>query len=76
MTTIERKIYNDIIKMIKDNLEILIRNNNHYLNYFKDYCRHTKIKDLPLDQSQLTMLTMDVLTALLNADFLYDFREL
>ena len=76
MTIVEKKIYNDILKMIKDNLKLLIINDNHYLKYFKEYCNSTKLKNLPISQEHLTILTEDALDALLRTEFLYDFRNI
>ena len=38
MNNIEEKIYEDILTMIKDNLQILIYNHDSCLYHFNDYC--------------------------------------
>lgn len=75
MSDIEEKVFNDILKLIKDNLQLLIQNHDLCLTYLIDYCNKLDIADLPLDQMVLTKFTEDALYALLNAKFLYDFRE-
>lgn len=75
MSDIEEKIFNDILTLITDNLRILIQNKDTCLYYFTNYCEQIDESDLPLDQSTLTKFTEDALYALLNASFLYDFRD-
>lgn len=75
MSDVEEKVFNDILCLIKDNLQLLIRNRDSCLSYLLDYCDKLDICDLPIDQLVLTKFTEDSLYALLNADFLYDFRE-
>lgn len=75
MSYVEERIVKDIIKMIKDNLKILIKNEDDCLYYMKDYCENLIEEDLPIDPVVLTKFTEDALYALLNADFLYDFRD-
>lgn len=75
MSDIEEYICNDIIVMIKDNLHLLIRNKDSCLTYLIDYCNKLDICDLPIDQEMLIKFTEDALYALINANFLYDFRE-
>lgn len=80
MTDIQDKIYNDILTMIKDNLEILIRNNDSCLYRLNKYCSDLididKIDNICIDQKLLTLFTEESLYALLNANFLYDFRDI
>lgn len=75
MTDIEEKIFNDILVIIKDNLQLLINNRTSSLYYYFDYCNNHKSIDLPVNQEVITKLTEESLFALLNANFLYDFRE-
>ena len=76
MSDIENILMNDILTIIRDNLRILIRNNDSCLFDFKNYCKNNDFKKTPIDQVLLTKFTEDSLYALLNADFLYDFRDI
>ena len=80
MSEIQEIIYNDILKLIKDNLRILIYNHDSCLYRFNDYCENMediiKGKNISIDQRLLTIFTEESLYALLNADFLYDYREI
>ena len=76
MTDIEEKIFNDILTIIKDNLQLLINNRDSCLYHFFAYCNNHKEKDLPIMQEEITIFTEEALYALLNANFLYDFREI
>ena len=71
MSKIEEKLLNEIINLIKDNLQELIKSNDLCLYYFKIYCSHLEENDFPINKEYLNMLTEDSLYALLNADFLY-----
>ena len=72
----EEKVYNDIIDIIKENLWILMNNQDLCLNYIIEYCKDEKNKNKIIDQSVITKFTEDALSALLNANFLYDFRNI
>ena len=83
MNSIEEKIYKDILTMIKDNLQILIYNHDSCLYHFYDYCLYlnnileeSPDNDITIDQDLLTLFTEESLYALLNADFLYDYRDI
>ena len=83
MNNIEEKIYEDILTMIKDNLQILIYNHHSCLYHFNDYCLYlnnileeSPDNDITIDQDLLTLFTEESLYALLNADFLYDYRDI
>ncbi len=76
MSDIEEKIFNDILNLIKDNLKILIYNKDSCLYHFTNYCQQIKKNNLPISQTMLTKFTEDALYALLNASFLYDFRDI
>ena len=75
MSDIEEKVLSDILKIIKDNLQLLMINQDLCLTYLIDYCKNADICDLPIDQVLLTKFTEDALYALINANFLYDFRD-
>lgn len=71
MSKIEEKLLDEIINLIRDNLQELIKNDDLCLYYFKTYCSHLEEKDFPINNEYLNLLTEDSLYALLNADFLY-----
>lgn len=75
MSDIEEKVLSDILILIKDNLKLLIVNRDLCLTYLINYCKNVDICDLPIDQVLLTKFTEEALYALLNANFLYDFRD-
>lgn len=75
MSNIEEYICNEIVLMIKDNLRLLINNHDLCLTYLIEYCKKIDVCDLPIDQKLLTKFTEDALYALINANFLYDFRD-
>lgn len=80
MSDIQEIIYDDILTMIKDNLKILINNKDSCLYHFNKYCSDmidtVKDDNICIEQNLLTLFTEESLYALLNADFLYDFREI
>ena len=76
MTEIEEILFEDIISIIKDNLQILITNKDSCLYHFKNYCNKHEQDLFPVSQYLITLFTEESLYALLNADFLYDFREI
>lgn len=83
MITAEEKNCNDILTMIKDNLKILIYNRDSCLYNFNNYCDYLNIvlegnleSDITIDQDLLTLFTEEALYALLNANFLYDYRDI
>ena len=76
MSSIEEKLFEDIITMIKDNLKILIANQDSCLYHFQNYCNEHEQDLYPVSQNLITLFTEESLYALLNADFLYDFREI
>ena len=76
MTDIQKIIYNNILTIIKDNLKILICNNNSCLYRLNKYCNDLidtkKTDNIYIDKNLLILFTEESLYALLNADFLYD----
>ncbi len=80
MSNIELTIYDDIITMIKDNLQLLISNRDSCLYRFNKYCREmydmAENGKITVDQKLLTVFTEEALYALLNANFLYDLRDI
>ena len=80
MNKAEEMVYNDIITMIKDNLRTLIYNRDSCLYRFTKYCNDmynmAEKKKITLDQDLLTVFTEEALYALLNANFLYDYKDI
>lgn len=80
MSKIEQLIYNDIITMIADNLEMLIHNHDSCLYRINKYCSDmydiAEKEKIIINQKLLTTFTEEVLYALLNANYLYDFRDI
>ena len=80
MSKIEQLIYNDIITMIKDNLELLIHNRDSCLYRINKYCSDmydiAENKKIIVNQKLLTIFTEEALYALLNTNFLYGFRDI
>ena len=54
MSDIEEYIFNDILTIIKDNLQLLINNKDSCLYYFNDYCNNHELNDLPIMQELIT----------------------
>ena len=80
MSNIEEIVYKNIMMMIEDNLQILIRNRDSCLYRFSKFCDDLKDieleDDVKINQKLLTIFTEESLYALLNADFLYDYRDI
>ena len=80
MSNIEEMVFEDILAMIGDNLRILIRNHDSYLYRFNQYCKDMydigEMRRVTVDQELLTLFTEESLYALINANFLYDFRDI
>ena len=80
MSKIEQLIYNDIITMIADNLEMLIHNHDSCFYRINKYCSDmydiAEKEKIIINQKLLTTFTEEVLYALLNANYLYDFRDI
>lgn len=80
MSKIEQLIYSGVMTMIADNLELLINNRSSCLCRINKYCSDmydiAENSKIILNQKLLTTFTEEVLYALLNANFLYDFRDI
>ena len=76
MTDIREKLLEDILFIIKDNLQILIANRDSCLYHFMDYCdkHEDDVRDIP--QYIIIPFVEECLYSLLNANFLYDFRDI
>ena len=77
MKTYHEKVFDEIMTVIKDNLELLYNYNDSALTNIKKYCHknaHHKYK--PLNYNQLIYFTEEVLSEIINTPYLYDFRPL
>ena len=76
MTEIEEILFEDIISIIKDNLQILITNKDSCLYHFKNYCNEHEQDLSPVSQYLISLFTEECLYVIAFTDFLYDFREI
>lgn len=77
MKTYHEKIFDEIIQVIKDNLELLYNYDDNALINIREYCyRNNQKKYKPLTFNQLIYFTEEVLAELVNTPHLYDFRPL
>ena len=77
MKTYHEKIFEEISKLIIDNLELLYNYNDETMLNIRKYCsknNHRKYKSL--SYNELIYFTEEALTEISNAPYLYDFREL
>lgn len=75
MTDEMESVLDEMIKLIKDNLQILLLN-DRCLTYFKDYCNSDAHYFLPVPYYELVRLVDESLADFINMDFWYDFRDL
>lgn len=70
-------IFEDIAKVIKDNLMILYNYNDDALRNIKAYCQNKVHKRYqPMDYNTLIYFVEEAMAELINCDFLYDFRDI
>lgn len=70
-------MFDEILQMIKDNLELLYKYNEDALINIKEYCNKNNNKEYePLDYIKLIYYTEEALAELINAPDLYDLRLL
>ena len=77
MKTYHEKLFDEIIQIIKDNLELLYNYNDDALINIRKYCNknnHQRYK--PLTYNELIYYTEEAIAVLINAPNLYDFRSL
>lgn len=77
MKTYHEKIFDEVIQIIKDNLELLYNYDEDALINIRKYCHqnnHNKYK--PLTYTQLIYFTEEAIAELINTPYLYDFRPL
>lgn len=70
-------MFEEILQMIKDNLELLYRYNDNTFINMKKYCKKNNNKKYkPLEYIKLVYYTEEALAELINAPNLYDLRLL
>ena len=77
MKTYHEKIFDEIIQVIKDNLELMYNYDDDALPNIRKHCNknnHRKYK--PLTYNELIYFTEEVIAEIVNAPYLYDFRSL
>lgn len=70
-------VFDEIAKIILDNLELQYNFNDDALINIRKYCIeriHKRYK--PLDYNTLIYFVKEALTEIINCDFLYDFRDI
>ena len=71
------KIFDEISRIIKDNLELLYNYNDDALLNIKEYCNiNSNKKYKPLTYDQLVYFTEEAIAEIINTPNLYDFRSL
>ena len=71
------KIFDEISRIIKDNLELLYNYNDDALLNIKEYCNiNSNKKYQPLTYDQLVYFTEEAIAEIINTPNLYDFRSL
>ncbi len=77
MKTYHEKLFDEITKLIKDNLELLYNYDDDALMNIRKYCNkknHHRYK--PLTYNELISFTEEAITEIINTPYLYDFRPL
>ncbi len=72
----DEKVIDEIIEMIRNNIEIYYRNNENYFYGLRNYCQRHNDKKEKISYNQLLFLVEEALAELINCEFLYDFRVL
>lgn len=71
------EVLDEIIKIIKDNLELIYKYDDDALKDIKEYCnKKEQHKYKPLSYNKLIYYTELAIAELVNAPNLYDFRSL
>lgn len=77
MKTYHEKLFDEIVQLIKDNLELLYNYNEDALINIRNYCnKHAHQKYKNLAYNELIYYTEEAIAELVNAPELYDFRPL
>lgn len=77
MKTYHEKIFDEIMQIIKDNLELLYNYDDNSLTNIRNYCHknnHHRYKSLTYNQ--LINFTEEAIVEITNTPYLYDFRPL
>lgn len=75
MKTYHEKVFEEISKIIVDNLELLYNYNDNALTNIREYCyknKHHRYK--PLSYNELIYFAEEAISEIVNAPYLYDFR--
>lgn len=71
------KIFDEIIQMIRDNLELIYAyNDDALINIRKFSVQNDHSKYKPLPYNQLIFFLEEVISEIINIPYLYDFRSL
>lgn len=77
MRTYHEHIFDDIAKIVTDNLIILYNYNDNALINIRNYCQnHAHKRYKPLDYFTLICFLEEALAEIINCNFLYDFRDI
>ena len=77
MKTYHEKIFDEIVQIIKDNLELLYNYDDEALTNIRKYCyKNNHHKYNPLTYNQLIYFTEEAIAEITNMPYLYDFRPL
>lgn len=77
MKMYHEKLFDEVIQVIKDNLELLYNYDDNALPNIRKYCnKNNHRKYNPLTYTQLIYFTEEAIAELINTPYLYDFRPL
>ena len=77
MKTYHEKLFDEIIQIIKDNLELLYNYDEDALINIRKYChKNYKMKYKPLTNNELIYFTEEAIAELVNTPYLFDLRSL
>lgn len=77
MKCCQEHIFEEIAKIVVDNLELQYKFNEDALLNIRDYCmKHEHKKYKPLNYNTLILFVEEALAEIINCDFLYDFRDI
>lgn len=75
MKTYHEKVFDEIVEIIKNNLELMYNFDDDALINIRNYCHnnaHHRYK--PLEYNKLIFFTEETIAKIINAPYLYDFR--
>lgn len=77
MKTYHENVFDEIAKVIKDNLELLYNYNDDALISIRKYCyQNNNKKYKPLTYNKLIDFTEEAIAEIINTSYLFDFRSL